>query len=161
MTALTPADRTAPAGDADERAMLVGWLDYHRVTLELKCAGLTDRQLKTASVPSSSLTLLGLMRHLTDVERYWFREVFDGEVGVVGYSSDEAPDDDFDALDSAPVDEVFARWRGEQAHAVKSSIARHRWTRRPAKPVTIRHPRCAGSWPTWSRSTPGTTGMRI
>jgi uncharacterized damage-inducible protein DinB len=119
MTALTPADRTAPAGDADERAMLVGWLDYHRVTLALKCAGLTDRQLKTASVPSSSLTLLGLVRHLTDVERYWFREVFDGEVGVVGYSSEEAPDDDFDALDSAPVDEVFARWRGEQAHAVK------------------------------------------
>jgi uncharacterized damage-inducible protein DinB len=119
MTAITSADRSMPAGDADERAMLIGWLDFHRATLALKCAGLTDAQLKTASRPPSTLTLLGLVRHLTDVERYWFRVVFDGEADVASYGSDEAPDDDFNALGSAPVDEVFARWRGEQVHAAK------------------------------------------
>jgi uncharacterized damage-inducible protein DinB len=108
-----------PPGDADERAMLTGWLDFHRATLALKCAGLSDAQLKTASAPPSTLTLLGLVRHLTDVERYWFRTIFDGEQNVPSYGSEQSPDDDFNALDSAPVDEVFARWRGEQAHAAK------------------------------------------
>jgi uncharacterized damage-inducible protein DinB len=119
MSAITSADRSMPDGDADERAMLIGWLDFHRATLALKCAGLTDAQLKTASMPPSTLSLLGLVRHLTDVERYWFRVVFDGEADVVSYGTDESPDDDFNDLDSAPVDEVFARWRGEQAHAAK------------------------------------------
>ena len=85
----------------------------------LKCAGLTDQQLKTASVPPSTLTLLGLVRHMTDVERFWFRSVFDGELDVASYGTESAPDDDFTALDSAPFDEVFARWRGEQRHAAK------------------------------------------
>ena len=58
---------------ADERAMLEAWLDYHRATLLMKCAGLTDEQLKLRSAEPSTLSLLGLVRHLTDVERGWFR----------------------------------------------------------------------------------------
>ena len=53
--------------------MLQAWLDFHRQTLLTKCAGLTAEQLRPAAVPPSGLTLLGLVRHMTEVERCWFR----------------------------------------------------------------------------------------
>ena len=56
-----------------ERETLQSWLDFHRSTLLHKCAGLTADQLKLASAPPSNLTLLGLVRHMADVERWWFR----------------------------------------------------------------------------------------
>lgn len=56
-----------------ERDTLQSWLDFHRTTLLHKCAGLTADQLKLASAPPSNLTLLGLIRHMADVERWWFR----------------------------------------------------------------------------------------
>jgi hypothetical protein len=90
--------------------MLDQWLDYHRATLRHKCTGLDDEQLRTASCPPSNLTLLGLVRHLTDVERGWFLR------GVAGrsakqipplYYSDEDPDGDFENLDNASTESVF------------------------------------------------------
>ena len=72
-------DRTAPPPAGDERAQLEGFLDYHRQTLLWKCAGLTDEQLRERPVPPSPLSLHGLVRHLADVERSWFRERFAGE----------------------------------------------------------------------------------
>src|SRR5664279_1634660 len=65
--------RHDPAHVADERTMYQGWLDFHRGTLLWKGAGLTDNQLKTAAVSPSSMTLLGLLRHMAEVERWWFR----------------------------------------------------------------------------------------
>ena len=59
--------------------MLTGWLDYHRATLAWKCEGLTDDQLRQRAVPPSALSLLGLVRHLTEYERGWFRKVRLGE----------------------------------------------------------------------------------
>jgi uncharacterized damage-inducible protein DinB len=67
----------------DERAMLEGWLDWHRQTLVHKCSGLTEAQLKSRAVAPSSLTLLGLVRHLTDVERHWFRAAAAGSPDAV------------------------------------------------------------------------------
>lgn len=61
---------------AGERELLDDWLELRRVFLLRKCAGLTAEQLKTASVEPSGLTLLGLLRHLAEVERQWFREKF-------------------------------------------------------------------------------------
>ena len=61
----------APIGGS-EREQLDGWLDFHRATLLRKCVGLTDDQLKRAPVPPSTLTLLGLVRHMTEVDRSWF-----------------------------------------------------------------------------------------
>ncbi len=58
---------------SQERPALEEWLDYHRETLLFKCAGLTDAQLKERSVAPSALSLLGLLRHMTEVERWWFR----------------------------------------------------------------------------------------
>jgi hypothetical protein len=102
--------RTAPQRDADEGTMLREWLDYHRATLRWKCAGLDDEQLRRESCPPSNLTLLGLVRHLTDVERGWFLR------GVAGrssrevpplYSSDDDPEGDIENLDSADTAAVF------------------------------------------------------
>ncbi|MFJ4470312.1 DinB family protein [Streptomyces sp. NPDC089424] len=85
MTSDTPAERlTLPDGrpvpsmTGDERTMLEEWLDYHRATLELKCRGLDDAALRLASAPPSSLTLLGLVQHLAEVERNWFQRVLAG-----------------------------------------------------------------------------------
>jgi hypothetical protein len=59
--------------------MLDAWLDFHRATLLWKCTGLSDSDLKRRSVEPSSLSLLGLIRHLTEVERNWFRRYLAGE----------------------------------------------------------------------------------
>ncbi|MBV9292240.1 MAG: DinB family protein [Frankiales bacterium] len=67
-----PVDRTEPDRIADERTSLEQWLDFHRATLLMKCAGLTAEQLKMRSVPPSRLSLLGLVRHMVEVERWWF-----------------------------------------------------------------------------------------
>ena len=66
-------ERIEPERLTDERASLEQWLDYHRATLLLKCAGLDEQQLKQRPLLPSRLSLLGLVRHLTEVERWWFR----------------------------------------------------------------------------------------
>jgi hypothetical protein len=111
--ATTPKDdRTEPATTGDERRLLEGFLDFHRETLMWKCAGLTDEQLKQRAVGTSALSLLGLVRHITEVERGWFLEQL-GEKAPPIYFSKEKPNDDFDETDSVPVAEVFDRWRSE------------------------------------------------
>ena len=101
--------------------MLAGFLDFHRETLRWKCADLTDEQLRSYSVPSSALTLLGLVRHITEVERWWFLP-FLGEEPEPVYFTDEKPNDDFDALDTVPPAEVFDRWAGE-VERIRTAVA--------------------------------------
>jgi uncharacterized damage-inducible protein DinB len=72
---LTDSRRTEPAYLLAERAMLEGWLDFHRVTLLLKCEGLDDSARKARPVPTSMLSLHGLVRHMAEVERNWFTRV--------------------------------------------------------------------------------------
>lgn len=88
--------RTPEPYVGDERTMLAGWLDYHRQTLLLKCAGLTAEQLRTPSVEPSGLTLLGLVRHMAEVEAWWFRENAAGEQVDYPYFTEATPDVDFD-----------------------------------------------------------------
>jgi uncharacterized damage-inducible protein DinB len=107
-----PDTRREPPETGNERAMLEGFLDFHRATLRWKCAELTDEQLRSYSVRSSALTLLGLVRHITEVERWWFLR-FLGETPDPIYFTEERQNDDFDALDSAPPAQVFARWDAE------------------------------------------------
>jgi uncharacterized protein DUF664 len=66
---------TSKAFGDDERAVLLGYLAYHRAVLARKLDGLTDAQARLAAIVPSRLTLLGLVRHMTDVERWWFRRV--------------------------------------------------------------------------------------
>ncbi|RKN49655.1 DinB family protein [Micromonospora endolithica] len=95
-------NRTPEPYVGDERTLLEGWLDYHRQTLLLKCAGLTAEQLKTPSVAPSGLTLLGLVRHLAEVEAWWFRENAAGETVDYPYFTEENPDADHDVRDADP-----------------------------------------------------------
>ena len=83
----------------------------------MKCEGLTDDQLRARAVPPSSLSLLGLVRHMGEVERSWFRRVLSGEQAPPRYYSDENPDGDFDDVADAGVAEAFGYWRDECAHA--------------------------------------------
>ncbi|MFJ3955514.1 DinB family protein [Streptomyces libani] len=98
---------------AGEREMLQGWLDFHRDTLLAKCTGLTADQLIQASSAPSTLTLLGLVRHMTDVERTWFRKRFLGERVGDHYFTEADPDADFDDLDPSAAEAHFAAFRAE------------------------------------------------
>ncbi|MFJ1729709.1 DinB family protein [Streptomyces sp. NPDC088254] len=110
---MTTTQRTEPAQNADERTMLEGWLEYHRQTLAWKCEGLTDAQLRTASAPPSELSLLGLVRHMAEVERGWFREVLVGEDAEPIYFSDEDRDGEFHLTDADGWEEAHATWQAE------------------------------------------------
>jgi uncharacterized damage-inducible protein DinB len=74
-----PDGRPVPLFAGDERAMLESWLDHHRATLALKCAGLDDAQVRIAAAEPSRLTLLGLVQHAAEVERNWFRRIAGGQ----------------------------------------------------------------------------------
>ncbi|MGW4735429.1 DinB family protein [Streptomyces shenzhenensis] len=106
-------ERREPAQNAAERTMLEGWLDYHRETLALKCAGLTDAQLRTASVAPSELSLMGLVRHLAEVERSWFRKVLVGEDPGPIYYTEEDPDGEFHLTEADTWQGAYATWQGE------------------------------------------------
>jgi uncharacterized damage-inducible protein DinB len=95
------APRADPPWTAAERIALQGWLDYHRATLLTKCTGLDGEQLATRAVEPSSLSLLGLVRHMTDVERWWFRRIAgDADLAPV-FWSDEVEGVEFDEADGA------------------------------------------------------------
>ncbi|MEU6473177.1 DinB family protein [Streptomyces massasporeus] len=106
-------ERREPATTADERTMLEGWLDYHRQTLAWKCEGLTDAQLRTAAVEPSELSLMGLVRHMAEVERGWFRNVLTAEGAGPIYFTDEDPDGEFHLSESDTWEEAYATWQSE------------------------------------------------
>src|SRR2546426_8524735 len=106
-------DRTEPPMHGDERATLTGFLDYQRATLAWKCEGLSDEQLRERAVPPSTLSLLGIVRHMADVERGWFRRTLAGENAPAHFWTDESPDGDFDHVDEADVADSFALWQRE------------------------------------------------
>jgi hypothetical protein len=116
-------ERIEPDRIADERTSFEQWLDYHRATLLTKCAGLTAVQLKRRAVPPSRLSLLGLVRHMVEVERWWFRMHAAGE--EVGFVYD--PDGvglDFEEIDGADAAEDLATFRRECAAARVAVAAR-------------------------------------
>ncbi len=110
-------ERPDPPFLSPERAALREWLDYHRATLELKCAGLDRAGRVARPVPSSLLSLHGLVRHMAEVERHWFRRAVEGEEAPPLYYDDEHPDGDFELLEEADWDDDLATWHAECAHA--------------------------------------------
>jgi hypothetical protein len=105
-----------PPLNADERTTLESWLDFHRATLAMKCDGLDDKQAATPSVAPSVVTLTGLVQHMAEVERNWFRRVFAGETASPIYdpSADpNGPDGGFDLADGATLDGALATWHRE------------------------------------------------
>jgi uncharacterized damage-inducible protein DinB len=120
MVIVTTIDRPMPPLNADERTTLESWLDFYRATLAVKCAGLTEEQLRTASVPPSPLTLVGLVRHMAEVERNWFRRVLTGENAPPIYDPHADPnghDGGFDLDEHVSFEDARRQWEAEIAHA--------------------------------------------
>jgi hypothetical protein len=104
-------ERSLPSGAADERAMLTGFLDFHRATLAVKCEGLTDAQLRQQAAPPSALSLLGLVRHMAEMEGQ-FRMVLADEPfkGIWGSGPDRDLDAAFREVETASAADAFAAW---------------------------------------------------
>jgi hypothetical protein len=105
--------RTAPPSQ-DEVPLLRWWLDWHRDGLLLNCEGLTAEQLRRRAVPPSKLTLLGLVLHVTVLERTYWRRAFLGDATIAVPEGDE---EDFDAVAATDPAAAFAAWRAERDHA--------------------------------------------
>lgn len=112
-------DPRADGGFVGERETLVGYLRDRRLTLELKCAGLDAAGMAARSVPPSNLSLLGLVRHLADVERSWFRHRMAGQDVRSLYRTEDGRADDFDGAvpDPEVVSQAWENWRAEVAFA--------------------------------------------
>jgi uncharacterized damage-inducible protein DinB len=102
-----------------ERATLVDYLRAYRLTMEMKCADLDADQMARRSVPPSTMSLLGLVRHMAEVERSWFRRVLAGEDAPRLYRTEENYDADWDdaVADPQVVSAAWQAWRDEVAFA--------------------------------------------
>jgi uncharacterized damage-inducible protein DinB len=110
---LTDPRRSEPAYVLPERAMLEGWLEFHRTTLLLKCEGLDDTMRKARPIPTSNLSLHGLVRHMAEVERNWFcRVLLQAEAPPIWYDP-AIEDSELIPLDDADWDADFAAWLAE------------------------------------------------
>ncbi|WP_425565222.1 DinB family protein [Saccharopolyspora taberi] len=96
--------------------MLRSYLDFHRATLALKCEGLSDEQLRRRSMPPSALSLLGLVRHMAEVERTWFRRTINGEDIPLVWSSEGDFQAAYDGGSSTRA-EAFGAWQAEVEHS--------------------------------------------
>ena len=114
---MAETQRVPEPGDGDERSVLVGWLAFHRNALEAKCAGLTAEQLAARSAEPSSMSLLGLVRHLAEMERaygVWGNGCTCELVTLWGEYVDGGPHHDFDT-DASQVEKSMRVWRDEVA----------------------------------------------
>jgi uncharacterized damage-inducible protein DinB len=109
---VTTDHRVGPPSLGSERDTLRGFLDYHRATLAMKCDGLTDAELRQQSMPPSTLSLLGLVRHMAEVERAWFRRVFEDNDAPMVWSEEIDFQAAYDASASTRA-EAFAAWEAE------------------------------------------------
>jgi len=109
-------ERVGPPLIAGERETLRGFLDFHRATLAMKCDGLSDEELRRHSMPPSTLSLLGLVRHMAEVERTWFRIVANREDIPLVWSDQRDYQVAYDAT-TATRTEAFDAWQREVDHA--------------------------------------------
>ena len=131
---LSDPRRQEPAFIAGERAMLDAWLDFHRTTLLLKTEGLNDEQRKRRPVATSKLSLHGIVRHMAEVERNWFRRVLLREPDTAHIFADPTVDDsELIPLDDADWEADLAAWQAEceaswaaaAAHGLDDTGMRH------------------------------------
>jgi hypothetical protein len=116
---VTTIQRPTPPLNADERTTLEAWLDFYRTTLAIKCDGLDDDQLRVTA-PPSPLSLLGLVQHMAEVERNWFRRVLAGEHAPPIYDPKADPsghDDGFDVSGRTTYESALSTWHDEITHA--------------------------------------------
>ena len=122
---LTDPRRVEPPFLLDERAMLEAWLEFHRATLLLKCEGLEDAGRQARPIPTSALSLHGLLRHMAEVERNWFRRVLLSEPATPPIWYDPAVEDsELVPLDHADWEADVAAWRAECEHSRTAAASR-------------------------------------
>ncbi|SDY13303.1 Protein of unknown function [Saccharopolyspora shandongensis] len=115
-------ERIDPPVVGGEREMLRAYLDFHRATLAVKCEGLSDADLRRQSMPPSTLSLLGLVRHMAEVERTWFRRVINREDIPLVWSDDGDFQAAYDAS-AATRSEAFDAWQEEVEHSRRIEAA--------------------------------------
>ncbi|MEU2793559.1 DinB family protein [Streptomyces sp. NPDC007100] len=126
---MSTPERTMPPLDADERASLESWLDFYRTTLAQKCDGLTEQQLRAASAAPSQITLLGLVQHMAEVERNWFRRVLAQEDAPPIFTDGAdagsgAADGGFELAEGATYEKARLIWQAETERARENCAAR-------------------------------------
>jgi uncharacterized damage-inducible protein DinB len=133
--------RTEPPYVLGERALLEAWLEFHRLTLLLKCEGLDDAARKARPVPTSKMSLHGLLRHMAEVERGWFRRTLlsDPELPLIWRES-VGDDLDWEPLDDAEWAADLAVWEDEceASRAAAASRALDDTGLRRGEPVSLR-----------------------
>ena len=152
---VTDVERVAEPVDGEERGVLLGWLAFHRDALRAKCAGLDADQLVTRSAPPSPLSLLGLVRHLTEMERVYGNWALGPKADlqwVWGVYTDDGPEWDMDA-DASMLADSIAAWDREKRATDERIRDLRPWTRRLTATATA----CGGTCRSSSASTPGTT----
>jgi uncharacterized damage-inducible protein DinB len=98
----------------DERELLDGWLEFHRATLSVKCEGLDDAQRRAQPIPTSDLSLQGLVRHMAETERNWFGRILLRDQAIPRIWHDAAgTDHSFLPVENANWEADFAVWRSE------------------------------------------------
>ncbi|WP_107055710.1 DinB family protein [Streptomyces sp. NRRL F-5135] len=130
-------DRVGPPVMGGERDTLRAFLDYHRATLAMKCEGLTDEELRQRSMPPSTLSLLGLVRHMAEVERAWFRRAFEDNDAPMVWS---------DTIDFQAAYDASASTRAEAFAAWEAEVANSRRVEREAASLDL-----AGYQPRWGK----------
>jgi len=138
---VAPADdpRGEPTPTRGERDALTSYLTFQRRTLALKCDGLTPAQLARRAVPTSELTLLGLLRHLAAVEHGWFQRVMAGDQGPRPFRPHGVHSEEFTlgAVTAGTVEEAFVEWR-RQVRMGDELVARTGLDERGAGDVELR-----------------------
>ena len=121
---MTPAPPD-PSPAAPERVILDEFLNYYRVVFRRKAEGIDDTAARTATCPPSELTIMGLVRHMAEVERSWFRRGIAGENAAPIYYSDDDPDGDLHVGSADTLDEALATWQREveRAEAIFAGVA--------------------------------------
>ena len=102
-----------PSPAAPERVILDEFLNYYRVVFRRKAEGIDDTAARTATCPPSDLTIMGLVRHMADVERSWFRRGIALEDAPPIYYSDDDPDGDLHVGPTDTLEEALDTWRRE------------------------------------------------
>lgn len=143
MTQSSPPDRRDPPEAAPDHEMLAAFLDYHRATLLWKVDGLSEEDLRR-TMTASGLTLLGLVKHLAYVERWWFQNVFAGEAVAFPWTRED-PDADWRVEPDERAEAILDLYRAEVvrsraivAGASLDDVARRPRTRPPGQPQTLR-----------------------
>ncbi len=135
-------ERVDPQLCTDEVTTLVEFLDWYRATVFLKIDGLTDEQARMRSAPPSTLSLVGIVRHMAEVERTWFRRRFSGEQIEPIFYTETDTDRDIDATEADTIAEAVAALAAEIAIArsitATSNLDQHGQRLLEGDPVNLR-----------------------